>query len=130
MAALKAQMPRPLTEREIAALRPYIPREDLDNARLHDGMVPVYVPKRYIAIARGNRIHFRPGVYDAGTASGLALLGHELVHVGQYRRGATWLSFLLSYLRHGYRDSPLEVAARQVQARIRDDLERGAGCQS
>jgi hypothetical protein len=130
MPAPKAQMPRPLTEREIAALRPYIPREDLDNARVYDGVVPAYLPKRYIAIARGNRIHFRPGAYDADSSGGLALLGHELVHVGQYRRGATWISFLLSYLRHGYRDCPLEVAARQVQARIRVDLERGGGCQS
>lgn len=104
------------------ALRPYIPQVDLQCARVHDGVVPRYLPRRYIGIARGNHVYFRPGTYAPHTPQGLALLGHELVHVGQYRRGATWLSFLLSYARHGYRDSPLEVAARSVQERILREL--------
>jgi len=113
---------RPLTDEEVQALRPYIPQADLENVRIHDGVVPRYLPRRYIGIARGNHVYFRPGTYTPRTAKGLALLGHELVHVGQYRRGATWLSFLLSYARHGYRDSPLEIAARSVQQRIARDL--------
>ncbi len=107
------------------ALRPYIPQADLDCARIHEGVVPRYLPRRYIGIARGNHVYFRPGTYAPHTARGLALLGHELVHVGQYRRGATWLSFLLSYARHGYRNSPLEVAARAVQERIARELGSG-----
>ena len=120
------QVPRPLTRDEIAALEPYLPSEDLQSARVYDGVVPRYLPGRYRAIARGNRIYLRPGVYQAGTARGLALLAHELVHVGQYRAGATWLSFLLSYARHGYRNSPLEVAAKEIQEAIMKDLQRRA----
>lgn len=116
---------RPLTDRERQALRPYIAQADLESARIHDGVVPRYLPRRYIGIARGHHVYFRPGTYTPDTVKGLALLGHELVHVGQYRRGATWLSFLLSYARHGYRNSPLEVAARAVQERIARDLGSG-----
>lgn len=118
----RATQSRPLTDHETRALRPYIPQADLQDVRIHEGVVPFYLPRRYIGIARGNHVYFRPGSYTPHTATGLALLGHELVHVGQYRRGATWLSFLLSYARHGYRDSPLEVAARDVQQRIARDL--------
>jgi hypothetical protein len=119
---------RPLTEGEMQALRPYIPQADLNCARIHEGVVPRYLPRRYIGIARGNCIYFRAGAYDPGSPRGMALLGHELVHVGQYRRGATWLSFLLSYARHGYRNSPLEVAARAVQERIARDLASRESC--
>jgi Domain of unknown function (DUF4157) len=104
-------------------LGPYIPIEDLSSARLYDGVVPWYLGSAYRGIARGNRIYFRPGVYTPTTAAGMALLGHELVHVGQYRQGATWLTFLASYARHGYANCPLEIAARRVETRIRDELQ-------
>lgn len=81
--------------------------------------MPWYLPARFAAITRGNRIYMRPGACRTDTINGLALLAHELAHVGQYRRGATWLSFVLSYLRHGYRNSPLEIEARQVEERLR-----------
>lgn len=110
---------RALTEREKAALAACIPRQDLDNARLREDRVPLYLPARFVAVTRGNRIYLRPGMCRPGTADGLALLAHELAHVGQYRRGATWLTFLLSYLRHGYRNSPLEIEARQAERRVR-----------
>lgn len=116
---------RGLTGHERAALAPRIPEQDLDAARLHEGHVPWYLPARFVAITRGNRIYFRPGACRTDTADGLALLAHELVHVGQYRRGATWLDFLLSYVRHGYRNSPLEIQARRTQERFRRDLLSG-----
>jgi hypothetical protein len=73
-------------------------------------------------ITRGNDIYFRPGVYNSMTAVGIALLGHELVHVGQYRNGATWLSFLWSY-RNGYSmDTKYEQPAYDFQDRIQDTL--------
>jgi RHS repeat-associated protein len=75
---------RPLTDCEKKMLSPYIPQEDLDNADLHDGEVPWYLGSNFIAVTRGNDIYFRPGVYDPSISEGLALLGHELVHVGQY----------------------------------------------
>lgn len=115
---------RRLTGDEKAALCACIPRRDLDDAVLHDGHVPWYLPRRFAAITRGNRIYLRPGACRPGTADGLALLAHELAHVGQYRRGATWLTFLLSYLRHGYRNSPLEIEARQTERRVRCALKQ------
>lgn len=112
---------RPLTDCEKNALSPYISKVDLDNADLHDGKVPWYLGKDFAGITRGNDIYFRAGVYDAGTTEGIALLGHELVHVGQYRNGMTTLDYLLS-TRHGYMNSPYEKAAYATQAQINKDL--------
>jgi Domain of unknown function (DUF4157) len=113
---------RALTEREKAALAACIPQEDLDDARLHEGRVPWYLPARFVAITRGHRIYLRPEACRTDSIDGLALLAHELAHVGQYRQGATWLTFLLSYIRRGYRNSPLEIQARQLEARVRRNL--------
>ena len=113
---------RRLTAQEKAALQSCIPQRDLEKAKVHDGRVPWYLPARFAAITRGNRIYLRPGACRTGTVDGLALLAHELAHVGQYRQGATWISFLLSYARHGYWNSPLEVQARQAEARFRESL--------
>ncbi len=120
---------RPLTECEKNTLSPYIPQQDLDNADLHDGEVPSYLGKGYDGITRGNDIYFRPGVYDSSTSAGIAVLGHELVHVGQYRQGMTWISYLWS-TRHGYENSKYEKPAYAMQSRIQDDLNNNgyAGC--
>ena len=88
--------------------------------------MPWYLPARFAAVTRGHRIYVRPGACRTDTVEGLALLAHELAHVGQYRRGATWLTFVLSYLRHGYWNSPLEIAAREAAERVRQDLQGGA----
>ena len=112
---------RPLTSCEKGALGPYIPQTDLDSADLHDGEVPWYLGSDYVGITRGNDIYFRPGVYDATTTAGVALLGHELVHVGQYRNGMTVASYLWS-TRNGYRNSPYEQEAYDLQDRIQSDL--------
>ncbi|HLT91734.1 MAG TPA: DUF4157 domain-containing protein [Woeseiaceae bacterium] len=115
----RAKRWRPLTAGEKAALASCIPEPDLEAAVLRLDRVPWYLPRRFNAVTRGNRIYVRPGACRTDTPEGLALLAHELAHVGQYRRGATWLTFLLSYLRHGYWNSPLEVEARQAAERIR-----------
>ncbi|MBW1880363.1 MAG: DUF4157 domain-containing protein [Deltaproteobacteria bacterium] len=36
-----------------------------------------------LALARGNEVHFKPGVYAPDTARGKEILGHELAHVVQ-----------------------------------------------
>ena len=51
----------------------------------------------------------------------MALLGHELTHVGQYRRGMTALRYLCAAML-GYRRSRYEREAFVVQARILADL--------
>ena len=120
---------RALTECEQSLLEPYIPKEDLDNADIHDGSVPWYTPDDMAGITRGNNIYFRPGVYAQGTAAGTALLGHELVHVGQYRNGMNWIKYLWS-VRGGYsRDSKYEKPAYDLEDQVLGDLNRaGTDC--
>jgi RHS repeat-associated protein len=118
---------RPLTDCEKNALAPYIPQSDLDNADLHDGTVPWWLLKRYDGITLHNDIYFRPGVYDSSTPAGLALLGHELVHVGQYRNGLTLPKYLWAS-REGYDQNPYEVPAYEKQAQIRDKLRKSKCC--
>ena len=115
---------RPLTAREKQCLNPYIPQVDLDAADLHEDEVPWYLLPGYAGITLGNDIYLRPGIYDGATANGIALLGHELYHVGQYRKGTTQLDFLIQGLLHGHDDSPLEKPAIALEEIIRTDLRR------
>jgi hypothetical protein len=102
-------------------LRPYIPREDLESACLHIDHVPWYLPRRFCAVVRGNNIYVRAGVPEQNTSTWLALLGHELVHVGQYRNGMTALGYLCAAVL-GYRKNRYEKEAHAVQSRILQDL--------
>ena len=113
--------PRSLSVGEKALLRPYVPDRDLDEAVLHEGRVPWYLPRRFTAIVRGRHIFVRTGIYDSGTVDGLSLLAHELTHVRQYRQGMTALGYLWRSLR-GYHANPYEREAFAVQARVRGDL--------
>ena len=122
---------RELDSCEKSTLEPYIPKEDLDSAVLHDGKVPFYLANRFDAITRGNHIYVRPNAYDPSVPAGLALLGHELEHVGQYRGGMTVFSYWQSTLGpDGYDGSPYEIAAYATQLRIGNDLTKNgfAGC--
>ncbi len=112
---------RPLTAHEKCLLSPFIPEIDLENADLRDGKVPWYLGKDYRGITRGNKIFLRPGEYAADTVAGIALLGHELVHVGQYREGMNWLKYLWS-TRKGYFESKYEIPAYDKQREILGDL--------
>src|SRR5262249_44322675 len=88
---------RPLTACEKGQLQPYIPEVDLYSAKLHvdqEPPIPVFPDVR--AVTLGNHIYMRLGRYDPSTPEGLALLGHELFHVGQYRNGMTVISYFLS----------------------------------
>lgn len=122
---------RGLSEREKQLLAPYIPAVDLENARIVDGPVPWYLLRSFRAIVRGNTIFFRRGAYDPGTVAGIALLGHELVHVGQYRKGMHWLKYLWA-ARYGYRSSRYEREAYALQRKIANELSAadvsGDGC--
>ncbi len=113
---------RSLNDREKDLLRPYISEEDLNNARIHIGGEPWYLPKSMDGITRGNDIYFRPGVFVSGSPEGTALLGHELVHVGQYREGMNWATYLLSNPTGYDKNSRYEKPAYGMQKRILDDL--------
>ena len=118
---------RPLTDCEKEALAPYIPKIDLDNADLHDGQVPFWLGKRFAGVTITNNIYFRPGVYDSSTVNGLAILGHELVHVGQYRGGMTLLDYVWAS-RHGYDNNPYEAPAYEKEAKIKGRLSKDKCC--
>src|SRR5262249_2846130 len=60
------------------------------------------MPKDVAAITLGNTIYIAPNEYDPTTPDGLSLLGHELVHVGQYRTGVlNEAKYLLELIKHG-----------------------------
>jgi RHS repeat-associated protein len=113
---------RALTDCEKSTLAPYIPKVDLDNADIHDGEMPWYTPSDMAGITRGNDIYFRAGAYEQGTVAGASILGHELVHVGQYRNGMTAASYLWS-ARGGYSEnSKYEAPAYKLDRQITKDL--------
>jgi len=123
---------RPLTKCEKAALAPYIPQIDLDNADLHDdGKVPRwFTDKSANAVTDHNHIYFRPGKYNPSVvdgdngADGLAGLAHELYHVGQYRRKEhTKLKYLIEAAKHGsYRNNKYEKPAYALEDLVRATL--------
>jgi hypothetical protein len=58
---------------------------DLSAVRIHEG--PEAPSIGAVAFTRGTSIHFAPGKYDPASRPGQRLLGHELAHVIQQRRG-------------------------------------------
>jgi hypothetical protein len=114
-----------LTDPEKELLSPFIPTVDLENARVCTNKVPRWLSKKYIAVTLENRIYMRPGVYESGSIRGLAVLGHELVHVGQYRTGMTRFKYLWA-CRRGYARNPYEPAAYALEKKILETLEGAA----
>ena len=111
---------RPLTALERARYAAHFEREVLDAARVIDGCVPFWLRPDMRGVTLGARIYLRAGAYDPDTADGVELLGHELVHVRQYRDGMTVWRYLWAS-RRGYRRNPYEVEAYSLGARIRAD---------
>jgi len=123
---------RHLTPCEKLVLRPYIPQIDLNNANIHEGEVPWWLGKDYGGVTLENNIYFRPGVYDPTTSYGLALLGHESFHVGQYRTGMTRADYLWEGFWHGGgQENRYEKPAYALQRRIYSDLVKAGfeGCE-
>ena len=109
---------RPLSAAERARYAAHFDTDVLDAARVIDGRVPFWLRPDMRGVTLGPRIYLRAGAYDANTADGVELLGHELVHVRQYRGGMTVLRYLWAS-RRGYRRNPYEVEAFALGARIR-----------
>ena len=117
---------RSLTVSEKIYLSPYIPQRDLNNAEIHIGKMPWYAPEWAVGITRGNDIYFRDPNQSFDSASDLGLLGHELIHVGQYAEGMTWLSYFWAN-RDGYDNNPYEVDAYEMQRLITQALRNESG---
>ena len=113
---------RPLTDAEKNVLQPYIPQTDLNNADVHVGDMPWYTPDWAAGITRGNDIYIRDPNFTSASPEGMSLLGHELVHVGQYRDGMTGLSYLWEGLWNGYDNNRYEVPAYDTGRQILNDL--------
>ena len=117
---------RPLTVSERGYLMPYIPQRDLDNVDVHVGEMLWYAPSWAAGITRGNDIYIRDPNQSFNTPGGIGLLGHELIHVGQYADGMTWLSYTWAS-RNGYGDNPYEIDAYEMGERIISDLTQKYG---
>jgi hypothetical protein len=84
------------------------------------------VPDRFEAITLHHDIYFRTGAYNGGTPRGLARLGHEMVHVGQYASGMTYWKYFTA---GDYDNNPYESAAYIIEAMIGQELETtGTAC--
>jgi hypothetical protein len=99
---------------------------------------PWWLPdkKHNIAVTVYNDIYIRAGEYDPTTPEGLALLAHELYHVGQYRRKElTRAAYVWEALRHGGAgDNKYEKPAYEFGDAVENALEKGwkgpgCGCQ-
>lgn len=113
---------RALTDCEKSLLSPHNPQVDLDKADIHDGQVPRYLSSDMAGTTRGNDIYFRPGAYQQGIVDGIGILGHELVHVGQYRNEMTWYKYAWES-RKGYdENNKYEKPAYHTERRIKNDL--------
>ena len=113
---------RPLTAAERARYAPYFSGEVLAAAaRVVEGRVPFWLRPDMLGVTLGPRIYLRPDAYDPSSADGIALLGHELVHVRQYREGMTVLGYLWAS-RRGYRRNAYEIEACALGVRIRRQL--------
>jgi hypothetical protein len=72
-------------------------------------------------ITLGNKIYFREGVYIAGTADGVEILGHELLHVQQFAGGMSIADYIWAS-RSGYQSNHYEVDAYAQGAKIRTNF--------
>jgi hypothetical protein len=126
-----------LPEHVVQILEPYFHSYDLRAIRVHEG-IPRYVLGKPRGYASKTRIYLEPGTYDFGTASGIALIGHEALHCRQYSQFGT-LRFRWKYLgeylsmrwrRQGHEEAywniSFEREAVALQRRIFEDL-RSAG---
>ncbi|MGQ0443447.1 MAG: eCIS core domain-containing protein [Methylophilaceae bacterium] len=101
---------RPLTVQEQLIFKPYFAKIVIEQARIVEGKVPFWLRGDMCAVVLSHRIYFRIGAYQANTARGVELLGHELTHVSQFLHGMNWIKYVWS-CRNGYKKSPYELEA-------------------
>lgn len=113
---------RALSATERALFKPYFAARVIEQARIVEGYVPIWLRRNMCAVVLGRCIYLRPGAYEANTRQGVALLGHELVHVSQFLHGMTIMRYLWS-CRRGYRHSHYEIQAYATGAMIARDFQ-------
>jgi RHS repeat-associated protein len=83
-------------------LQPYFPDLNLNDVNIHDDGLPLIVGS-FNTLKNGpgaftfeNDIYFPANTYDPYTIKGIKSIGHELVHVGQFKRLGT-IGFVRQY---------------------------------
>lgn len=109
---------RPLTNQETALYKKDFSSRTLDAARIHEGVVPNWLRRGMSGITLETDIYFREGVYIPGTAGGVEILGHELVHVQDFLDGMSYFDYIWAS-RYGYQKNPYEIEAYRKGAEIR-----------
>ena len=114
-----------------ALLQPFVPGLDLGSVRIVEGGPVCWFVRRVLrqgAMTVAPFIFYGRSRFDAAGLPSVALLGHELRHVEQYRHYGH-VTFLFRYLRdlaanrfRYSRDLPLEAECYALQARIAQDL--------
>ncbi|MFO0701157.1 MAG: LamG-like jellyroll fold domain-containing protein [Nitrospira sp.] len=109
---------RPLTNQEIALYKKDFFSRTLDAARIHEGVVPSWLSRNMRGITLETDIYFREGEYIPGTAGGVEILGHELVHVQDFLNGMSYFDYIWAS-RYGYLENPYEIEAYRKGDEIR-----------
>ncbi len=115
-------------------LREFVPERDLRVARVVTGRPWCWLPRviGMSAITFAPVVIFRGGRFQPGTAKGLALIAHEVLHIGQVRelgRVRFCWRYLVGQLRCGFRHDrhALEIPCIERQREIRRVLEARPG---
>lgn len=123
-----------LDETTIARLREFVPERDLRAARVVTGRPWRWLPRLIGmgAITFAPFVVFRSGRYRTDTPRGVALIAHEVMHIGQVRelgRIRFYWRYLIGQLRCGFRYDrhPMEVPCIEQQRAIRRVLEARSG---
>ena len=123
-----------LDDTTIATLSEFVPERDLRNAHMVTGRPWCWLPALIGmgAITFAPVVIFRPGRYHPDTPRGLALIAHEILHMGQVRelgRIRFYWRYLLGQLRCGFRHDrhPMEVPCIERQRAVRRALEARSG---
>ena len=106
----------PLTPEVRRGMETFLGRE-LDEVRLH--ISPIAQSLRAEAFTTGRHVVFAPGRFYPGTPAGIALLGHELTHLGQP------LAFKTESGMGAVTEDSHETAARQQEEQIRSVVQNG-----
>lgn len=114
-----------LGEATVATLAAFVPERDLRAMRVVTGRPGCWLPRLLgmSAITFAPLVCFRRGMYNSGTARGLALIAHETHHITQ-NRDMGRVMFYLRYLRgqlqcrfkHGAH--PMEIPAIEIQRTV------------
>jgi hypothetical protein len=94
---------------EVQAKMESLMGEDFSGVSIHENSAEA-TGMHAKAFTQGENIHFAPGQYNPETHSGQELIGHELAHVRQQRRGRVGASLQLKG-RNVNTDSSLEAEA-------------------